>query len=332
VLSPVAVSVRSDPDWALSYYASLVPSVSRAASRARLGRTVVWSFAPEHTACARALRGELIVYQAADEPAAMSRNPARTAELEREHIGLSDLVFVASDALLEARRALGNVHRLPNAADRRHYAAVLTGDANATVEELLRAVRSPRVVPGVFGRLRRPVVMYGGAAYSWFDSDLFLEVARLRPGISFLLVGPLSGELAAGRLPDNVVTVGRRSYDEFVWYVASADVGIIPFRKGEWSRNCDPIVQYEFLLCGKPVVATSFPSALEHGSMVRTAGDARAFAREIDRALESDRADESVRARAAFGFGSTWEDRAAAALRLVGEHLEARAHATGEDA
>jgi glycosyltransferase involved in cell wall biosynthesis len=324
VLSPVSPVVSSDPDWALEFYTRLAPRVDRAASELGLVRRVVWTFAPEHAGCARRLPGDLLVYQAADEPATKSRNPARTTEIEREHIEESDIVFVVSDALLSARRRLGNVHRLPNAADRRHYARVLTGKPDASIEELLAALREPRVVPDELPRGCRPVVMFGGAAYSWFDSDILLDVARARPDFNFLLVGPLGHGLAARSFPDNVKAVGRRSYEEFVWYVASSDVGIIPLRKGESARNCDPIVMYEFLLCGKPVVATEFPAAQEHAPMVRTASDPASFAEQLDLALEHDVSEEGARRRAEFGFFSTWEDRARTALGMVGELVASR--------
>ena len=165
-------------------------------------------------------------------------------------------------------------------------------------------------------------MLFGGAAYSWCDWELLWEVAELRPDWSFALVGPLGDDVAGRRTPSNVTAVGRRSYEEFPWYVAAADVCILPLRMNESSRNCDPIVLYEYLLCGKPVVATPFPAALEHGEMVRTASTVGGFAVEIAKALEQDGTPESRRARAEFGFSCTWEDRAREALGLIENALK----------
>ncbi len=319
VLSPVEVSVRSGPDGRFDYYRRLAARVRRAAGEIGLSRPVVWSFSPEHAGCARQLDAALTVYQAADEPAAKSSDPARTREMEGEHIAASDVVFVASAALLEARKALGNVHRLPNAADPRHFSRVLAGREDATLDEFLAAVAAPRTRPAALGERRGPLVMFGGAAYSWFDWDLLWEVAALRPDWSFVLVGPVGRDVALGRAPSNVAAVGRRSYEEFPRYVAAADVCVLPLRMNESSRNCDPIVLYEYLLCGKPVVATPFPAALEHSAMVRTASTAGGFAAEIACALEADRTAECRRSRAEFGFSNTWEDRAREALVVIEE-------------
>ncbi len=106
----------------------------------------------------------------------------------------------------------------------------------------------------------------------------------MRPEWVFALVGPRGPSLRRTRLPENVLTLGRKSYDVFPRYVARADVTFIPIREGEIYESCDPIVVYEYLLCGKAVVATPFPSAVEHGPLVRTADSAQGFAEAIDSA------------------------------------------------
>ena len=324
VLSPVEVSVRSDPDWRFDYYRKLSARVLGAQDELGFSRPIVWSFSPEHAGCQTELDAALTVYQAADEPAAKSPDPARTTEMERAHIAASDIVFVASAALLEARKSLGNVHRLPNAADRRHFARVLAGDENTPVDAFLNTVQESHTRPAALGERRGPLVLFGGAAYSWFDWELLWEVADLRPDWSFALVGPLGGDITRRRMPSNVTAVGRRSYEEFPRYIAAADVCILPLRMNESSHNCDPIVLYEYLLCGKPVVATPFPAALEHAEMVRTASTVGGFAAEIAKALEDDGTPESRRARAEFGFSCTWEDRAREALGLIENALKLR--------
>ncbi len=321
VLSPVDVAASSNPDRALARYGRLTGRVERAALSLELSNPVVWTFAPEHAACSAGLPASLLIYQAADDPAAMSSDPARTRELEREHIAACDLVFVASEELLRSRSSAGHVYRLPNAADRRHFSSVLTGDPDAPVDTFLESLRAPRRTPRELGILDGPVVMFGGAAYSWFDVGLTLELATLRPDWNIVLVGPAIGGVTRDRLPVNVTAVGRKRYDDFPWYVAAADVGILPLREGEFSRNCDPIVMYEFLLCGKPVVATPFPAAGEHGTLVRTATTAAGFVEEIERALVETGKPNRVRERVEFGFSCTWEGRAEEALRRVSDML-----------
>ena len=135
-------------------------------------------------------------------------------------------------------------------------------------------------------------------------------------------VGPGgSGE----RLPSNVVRLGRRSYEEFPAYVASCDVAIIPWRDGLFSRNADPIVLYQYLLCGRPVVATPFPAALERGGLVATAQGAAAFVAAVERALSEESDAGARRQRIAFGLANTWQARAAVAAGLIESAVRRRA-------
>jgi len=327
VLSPVTASSSSSPDWRLAHYEAVAPRVRRAAESLGIDRPVVWTFAPEQRAALSALDPALTVYQAADDPAAMSPDPARTEELERDHVASSDVVFAVSAALCRGRESLAKVHRVPNAANRSHYSRVLAGDKGATLDEFVEALAGREATaarPDLLPPGGRPLVLFGGAAYSWFDEGLLGEVAGLRPDWDFVLVGPLGREAADARMPANVTRVGRRPYDEFPRYVAAADVCIIPWRLDRFSEHADPIVLYEYLLCGKPVVTTPFPAALERGDMVRTASTSGGFAAEIERALEEDTTAESIRARVEFGFSSTWEDRAREVESIVEMELEAR--------
>ncbi len=313
VLSPVALSVSSNPARRTRDVERLIPRVTAAVDRLGLQERILWCFAPEHAALAGRLEERAVVYSAADEPAAFSSAPETTREMERRMLDVADLVFVVSEALLDARSAHANVHRLPNAADVPHFMRVLAGDPAVGIAEFTEALGDASA-PDDFEQLPRPVLMYGGAAYEWFDFDLIRDVADMRPGWTIALVGPGG---AGERLPTNVVRLGRRPYDEFPRYVASCDVAIIPWRDGLFSRHADPIVLYQYLLCGKPVVATPFPAAVERGGLLETAQGADAFVDAVERALATGTDPDLCAERTAFGLANTWQDRAAEAARLV---------------
>lgn len=317
VLSPVVLTSRSDPVIRLGLHRRLAPRVARAAEALGFARPVVWVFAPEHVPHTEAFPGSLVVYHAADEPRTFSPRPEETADQERAIMARADLIFVASRALLDARRGTGKAVRLPNAADKRHYARIIAGDAEASIDEFMAALVSPRRVPPELRAAYGPIVLFGGAAYAWFDDALLRGLAAARPDWRFVLVGPISRRLASVGFPGNVRAIGRRPYDEFPWYVVGADVAILPIAEGETFRHCDPIVLYEYLLCGKPVVATPFPAALERGTLVRTADSPEGFAKEIEEALAERGGPDAVRPRVEFAFSNTWERRAEEALGMI---------------
>jgi len=329
VLSPLVFSTRRTPAARVEYHEGQAPKVARALRSLRIESPLVWAFAPEHVGYAGRLGERLFVYHAADEPAATSGDPEATSTIERGLIARADLIFVASQALLDVRAHTGKAHRLPNAADRRHFATVIAGDADAGLDAFAEALARPRIVPRELRGRQGPVVLFGGAAYGWFDSDIFLEIARARPDWRLIAVGPVKGPLAGAPLPGNVTLAGRKPYDTFPWYVAATDVAILPLREGQTATNCDPIILYEYLLCGKPVVATPFPAALERGALVETARSAGDFVRKIEEALREDGCSAARRARMSFGWSNTWEDRAEAALGLIRETLDGRGQSAG---
>ncbi len=313
VLSPVVVVDSSLPRKRVTFHRGFLPTVARAAERLGFENPVVWCFSPEHIVYAGGLRESILVYHAADEPAGLSRDPHTTRMLERELMERSDIIFVASQALYEARTGFGNVHRLQNAADGAHYGRVLVGNASASVDAFLRTLRKPRHVPSELAGLDGPIILYGGAAYGWFDFELVANLATMRPDWNLVMVGP--SERSAP--PPGVLSVGRKRYDEFPWYVAAADVAILPLRIGSHTRNCDPIILFEYLLCGKPVVATPFPAASEHGDLVIRASDAAGFAKAISSILDKGTSPKLIRRRVEYALDNTWEKRAEAALGFI---------------
>ncbi len=323
VLSPVVPSHPSSPRSRLEFHRRHARRVTKAATSLGLERPVLWAFAPEHVAYAGSLGESLVVYHAADEPAATSgADPEATSAIERDMIEAADLVFVVSQALLDAKADSGKAHRLPNAADRRHFAEAITGDPEASRDELGAALAASRGAPSVLAGLEGPVIMYGGAAYGWFDEELFLGVARARPEWNLVVVGPPGRALRESALPGNVTLAGRRSYAEFPSFVARCDVAVQPLREGAFATHCDPIVLYEYLLCGKPVVATPFPAALERGDLLRTADTVGGFVTGIEEALRETDDLPLRRERMRFGYANTWEGRAEQALKLISGALE----------
>ncbi|MBD3349126.1 MAG: glycosyltransferase [Candidatus Eisenbacteria bacterium] len=322
VLPAVSMSTHGTTKWRRRFHARRLDTVRRSVEQLALTRPVVWAFAPEHIEYAGKLGESFLIYYVTDEPTSLARDREETRAADRSLVERADLVLGLSANLAEARRVPGKTRRLRSAADRRHYAMVLAGNEEADVDSFIRALESPGPVPSELRSVGCPLVLFGGAAYDWFDAGLLLELSRARPQWTFALVGPRGRELRTMAFPPNVISIGRKSYEDFPRYVAQADVTFMPVRPGETYDNCDPIILYEYLLCGKPVVATPFPSAVEHGELVRTAADAMGFAREIEAGLEEARDPAWVRKRVEYGFANTWEERAAESLRFISELTE----------
>ena len=71
----------------------------------------------------------------------------------------------------------------------------------------------------------------------------------------------------------HVQFLGRKDVQDVPSYIAACDVCLLPYRINEWTRNIDSLKLYEYLACGKPVVATDVPAARRFSDVVRVAAN-----------------------------------------------------------
>lgn len=104
-----------------------------------------------------------------------------------------------------------------------------------------------------------PVALYVGTLHhDRLDTELCADLARARPDVSVVLVGPdrLDGAGAALRALPNVHLLGSRPHAEVPAYLQHADVVVVPHVVSPFTESLDPIKAYECLAVGRPTVAT----------------------------------------------------------------------------
>ncbi len=158
------------------------------------------------------------------------------------------------------------------------------------------------------------VVGFHGAVAPWLDFGLIAEVAGDRPHLQFVFVGPID-PTCVDRLPHgpNLHWLGARPSALIADYVRAFDVAWIPFLVDDMTRGVSPLKLYEALACGKPVVSTPLPAALDLPG-VRVGSTVEEIAGLVDSALESDGDTESLREVAT---AAGWDRR----LQPLIEHL-----------
>lgn len=169
-----------------------------------------------------------------------------------------------------------------------------------------------------------PIVGYHGAIARWFDFDLFESVARSLFDYQFVIVGPVDDDANQSvqgleRLA-NVHVIGAVPSNDIPQYVASFDVGIIPFVVDELTRGVSPLKMYEYLAARVPVVSTPLPVCEAH-PIVRTASTPELFAAEVVEAVES-RRDAFNDAADIAADAASWDNRINAVRHVLAErHL-----------
>lgn len=98
-----------------------------------------------------------------------------------------------------------------------------------------------------------PLLSYHGSLYGdWFDWDALAAVAGAFPEARVQVIGDEHGHPP---VPDNVYFLGLKPQFQLPWYLAPADVSLIPFKLNETTHAVSPLKAYESLAMGVPVAA-----------------------------------------------------------------------------
>ncbi len=315
VLAPLALPGGGPGVFRRASLRALAVQVRRAAAD-QGARPVLWSFLPTGVALADPLDARLVVYHCVDHYAA---NPGVDAAwvdgLEARMLERADLVFATSPVLAErltSRRS--DVVLVPNVADVDAFAA------------------PPGPEPAALATLPRPRVLFAGnlAGYR-IDFELLLALARARPELALVLVGPEGqGDVAppgaAARalhgLP-NVTWAGPVAWEALPTWFAHADVGLIPFLDNDHTRGSLPLKLFEYLAAGLPVVATDLPNLAGYAEpgVLSVVRGGEAFVDAVDAALAAPA--EARARRVARAREHDWRARMDGLCAEVGRALDA---------
>jgi UDP-galactopyranose mutase len=261
-------------------------------------RYVRWYYTPMMLGFTDELNAEATVYDCMDELSGFLGAPTELGVRERALFDEADVVFTGGVSLYEAKRKQhGNVHAFPSSIDVAHFAS-----AERVTEEPEDQTGIPHPRVGFFGVLDER-----------FDIALMGEVAKLRPEMQFVLLGPVV-KIDPMTLPKskNIHYLGAKSYTELPKYLAGWDVAMMPFAMNESTRFISPTKTPEYLAAGRPVVSTPIQDVVTgYGKegLVAIAGTAEEFAEALDRGLNAptESWQDAVKAKLASGsWDKTW--------------------------
>jgi GT2 family glycosyltransferase len=278
--------------------ARMAAAIDRLRVEWRITSAVVVAQLPFWTALALELRkrfGWPIVYECMDDHTEFSTNSKQMFHAENLLIAEADLAVVSSDALWnKVQPRAARTVMIRNACEYEHFAAPLNAKAVA------RTAPPESLTVGFFG-----------AVADWFDSDLIADLAEMRPGWKFELIGSThTGKIERLQKMPNVALMGEKPYAELPRLMAHWDCHLIPFRRIPLTEAMNPVKAYEILATGKPLVATDLPELrpMARDGLLTLADDARGFAAAIERELAEDDPPRRERRRA-FAAANTWQRR-----------------------
>ena len=253
-----------------------------------------------------------IVYDCLDDFSSFRGAPANLFAIEKELCEKSAVVFTVSAKQRKLKLDFNPAtYYLPNAADPEHFDKA--ADEKTPIPEDLTQIPGPRI-----GFL--------GSFDSWVDMPLIDQMAEARSDWSFVMVGPTDG-LKTSDIPKrkNIFFLGEKPYAALPEYMKGLDIAVLPFRSGDHMDSSDPIVMYDFLAAGKPVIATHFPAALAMGSDLVDVNDSlegmiASIEKELDLLQDSMQAKALAWKRRQAVKGRTWQTRVHDQLAAISKH------------
>jgi len=258
---------------------------------------LLWYYTPQAIEFSGHLQRHLVVYDCMDELSAFAGADPGLPALEHALMRRADLVFTGGQSLYEAkRRHHGSVHAFQSGVETSHFLPARSGSADPADQ---RGIPHPRM--GFYGVLDERL-----------DQELLAAVADLRPGVQFVMIGPMA-KLNPDSLPHraNLHYLGAKQYEELPTYVANWQVALMPFAISEATRFISPTKTPEYLAAGLPVVSTPIADVVrQYGQTpgVQVAGTPQEFAVCIDHALVLAQQPQSWRPEAdAMLAGMSWD-------------------------
>ena len=285
---------------------------------ARKGPLVAWYYTPMMLPFSRHITPDVTVYDAMDELSKFKFAPDNLLSYEQELIDRADLVFTGGSSLYEAKKDRhDDVHCFPSSVDRCHFAKA----------------RARQFDPADQEDLPKPRLGFYGVIDERFDAELLGRIAEMRPGWSFVMVGPIV-KISEEDLPHrhNIHYLGGKTYGQLPAYLCGWDVALMPFAMNESTQFISPTKTPEYLAGGKPVVSTPIRDVVRHyGKLegVRIAADAESFVAACEEALELSRDRErGWLAEADLMLSATsWDTTQARMAGLIGQLLGTRSPA-----
>ncbi len=277
----------------------LLSSLKRLIKRLKFKDTILWAYAPNAADFIGKLRESLVIYHCVDE---LSANPLIPKEavlrMEERLLGKADFVFVSSRNLYEKCKRLNQkTHYLPNSADFDHFHQAVSRDYS---------------IPQDLANLRRPIIGFYGALSNYkIDFDLIAYLAQAKKDWSFVLIGqvgegdPLTD--TSGLNQANIHLLGSKAYQILPQYLKYFDVCLLPNRINDYTKSMFPLKFFEYLSCGKPVVATDLVSLREFKNYFYSSFSYEEFLENLEKALSEDPQKKEERIELAKQF--TWEKK-----------------------
>lgn len=266
-------------------------------------RYVLWYYTPMALPFSDDLHPLAIVFDVMDQLSAFRGAPPELLEQEQRLFHRASLIFTGGQSLYEAKKDWHpDVTAFPSSVDAAHFAQARERRGKDALEpDDQKSIAHPRA--GFFGVIDERL-----------DINLLEQVADLRPGMQFVIIGPVV-KIDPADLPqrENIHYLGGKQYKELPSYLAGWDIAMMPFAINESTEFISPTKTPEYLAAGCPVVSTPIRDVVrpyQALGLVRIASTAQEFAAALDAALQENASERLTKADeflASNSWDMTWQ-------------------------
>lgn len=173
--------------------------------------------------------------------------------------------------------------------------------------------------PAWFDRIPGPRAAYLGTLDSRLDLEGLHALARARPNLQIVLIGPAPDPkyIAGLRGLPNVHIRGEVRRAEVVAVLRNCELTLLAHRRTSLTEAMSPLKVYEYLAAGRPVLATDLRPVRNFGDRVHLAETVTDFIDLVDVALAQGIEDEPK--RQAFITANAWTTRHKEILSLISD-------------
>lgn len=217
-------------------------------------------------------------------------------QLERRVVESVDRVSAVSESLGSKLKTL----------TRQNVPVAIT--PNGVTKNLISSSLPHRSVERLAARNNSQTFGYvGHLTDAWFDWDIMVEAAKVRPDYRFEVVG--HGMPGNVKLPANIVYLGPKTHDELDEIVKNWRAGLIPFINSPLTRSVDPNKIYEYFAWGLPCISAPMGSVSVYPS-TQVYSSLTGFLQCLDQQVASDMSTGELAEIETFLRSCSWDARA----------------------
>jgi glycosyltransferase involved in cell wall biosynthesis len=216
-------------------------------------RPLIWTYNPVIADLCAVLPHSGIVYHCVDDLRASPRIDPEIIDAGERRLGeIADLCFATSPALRDRMRK---------------FFSQVVYDPNCCDAAFFETAADPLLEPGELREIPHPRLLFLGALSAYkVDFACIRSLAGRMPEAHWVLVGPIREGEPASELPPvlpNVHVLGLRDYGRLPYFMAHADIAVMPVPRNDYTTSMFPMKFFEYLAAGLPLVGTRLPALAE---------------------------------------------------------------------